>query len=135
MNTNIIEIRQNVNIFIPLNNVPNYHLINFIPFQFVPDEMILKSIVYYSTANEAAVNISLVYCDFIKYSSDPICAFYNSVAYSPNTHFPITNPLSTNLIIRVLDVNGNYEVARTGNLSLLLEFVKYAKDMKQEKIY
>jgi len=133
MNTNIIEARKHITFIGTLDDTGEILFDNiYVPF--TPDDMIIKSVLYYSTADETAIESTSVLCNFVRDSSEAICTFFNSVNYSPNSNFKVIIPFPNSIKFTILDNDSHLEITRTGVLSIHCEFVKY-KDMKQEKIY
>ncbi len=133
MNTNIIERRQNFAFYFLMEGLSSYPVDN-VQINFIPDEMILRSVVYFSNEDEGALDPTLIYCDFVENSSQSICSIYDAVSYCPNSYFTLKKPIQGVINFTFRDYINQSDDTRTGVLILHCEFVKY-KDQKQEKIY
>src|ERR1700722_3080972 len=135
MNTNIVEVRQHELIQFTLDNTAGPRTFSlYLPFQ--PDEVVLKSVLYYSVTSDSARPMTFIRTNFIKNSSSTICYFYSTgsavtaadgqpmetgdssadtvagLFYCPNLHFKVISPIPNQLSFNFIDPTGAYEVGR-----------------------
>jgi hypothetical protein len=63
---------------------------------------------------------------------DIICTFYDGIFFSPNITFTLRKPIFGQYTFQFVAANGQVAEAenRTGNLFIVLEFVKYGPEKK-----
>lgn len=130
MNTHIIEIFQNVSIFVDLNGNVTGSFNQNININFIPDIMKVITFRYIPPAAEGF--ITTIYSDIV---NEPLFNFTDNSYDSPQ-HVILLNgkPVNGSHFFNIRDVTGNINIGRQGELFFILQFIKY-KDIKQEKIY
>ena len=128
MDTRIVEVRKNVNIFARINTVSSFTA-QITNVSFIPDEVIIKGIFYNPDADEELM--TTIYVDFL---SEVIGSMYQLIYFKPNLHFTLKKPVNQQWTFYIRDVTGSLNATRVGDVSIDLEFVKYA-EVKPEKIY
>ncbi len=127
MDPRIIEVRKNILISKELDD--EYTFTETINIDFIPDEVITKSILFTLNDPDAPEDINTtIYTDLV---SDYIGSFSdrpsgNSV--TPNLVFPLRRPVNRLYEFTIHSVNAAHTMqlqSRTGDLTLHLEFVKY----------
>lgn len=128
MDTNIIEVRQNIIITAALNNASSFSfLINKV--NFIPDEVIVRGINYHPTAPETG--ITMLYTDLV---SDVIGSFFQDFYIKPDLTFTLRKRIFGLFNFQIIDYSGAI-TARTGRIFIHLEFLKYANSTPNVKIY
>jgi hypothetical protein len=114
-NAKVVHVYQNLNA-----TTDNTFKFN-IALDFVPDEMIVRQIGYQTAAGGDAGYYSL-HCDLI---GDAIAIFADSrTSSAPGTTFIIKKPVNSSYKFSVNYLGDNYSQL-IGNISVLLEFIKY----------
>jgi hypothetical protein len=127
MDTTVIEVRKNVTISVDLNNQSSFtHTVNSV--QFIPDEVIIKNIMYNPNATDG--NTYKIYVDII---SDVICIMVSDEIVRPEMHFPLKKSINQLWTFLIQDYD-NSAGSVSGQIFLQLEFVKY-KEVKEQKVY
>lgn len=129
MDTRIIEVRKNVNIFQRINLVSSFSS-TISNVNFTPDEVIIKGIAYLPDANEPVITV--LYSEFL---SEIIGPFFDNFYIKPDLHFILRKPVNTLWTFQIRDYTGLLNPGRVGDLSIDLEFVKYRTDLPDVKIY
>lgn len=124
MDTRIIEVRKNVNIFKRINSVSSFSS-TITNVNFIPDEVIIKGIAYTPDADEPGITI--LYVDFL---TEVIGPFFQNFYVKPDLHFTLRKPLNTLWNFTIKDYTGLPNAGRLGEISIDLEFVKYGPNVK-----
>lgn len=131
MDTRIIEVRKNILIRRTLTAEDEFNwTINDV--NFVPDEVIVKSVMYLSSVNENP--ISSIYTDLV---SDVICSFFDNIQLSPDIKFTLQKPISGQYRFQFVPAEESPPnvTTRSGDLFIHLEFVKYRTKLPEKKVF
>ena len=133
MDTRIIEVRKNIAIPLVLTPGTGRYTYTINTVDFIPDEMVVKEIVYSSNKDTEIGVVSLIYTDIV---SDVIGSFYIYAGSTPaNLIYTIRKPIRGEYSFVMKELGGPMEDARDGQLVIHLEFVKYRTDLPDRKIF
>lgn len=94
----------------------------YIPFN--PDEMIVRSVSFITDMDPSAfTRVIAIYVDQLDAVIDVIA---DGTSHCPNTTFIIDKKVSGNWKIEIQDIFGNATTASKGDVSMVVEFIKYA---------
>lgn len=116
-------LRQTVNIVLTFaaQGTLSFNLLR--PINWIPDEMIVRSITYFNDGTEPGVSsIQINIGDNI-----PAIGYITDTrdTYCPNSIFPIKRPVQGRFNVTLINNTGALDIARQGQLAILLEFIKY----------
>jgi len=101
-------------------------IICYINIDFIPDELIVKSVCYYNDFTEART--SYIWSDLV---DGALCSVADyPVTYTPQTRFTMKKNIRGDYVFRFLDANGQIKTTLQGDLVIMLEFVKYKQKGK-----
>lgn len=97
---------------------------------FDPDEVIVRSVLYYTEQDEKAISPSYIYTSLVN-ESDALCVFAHehktSAPYNnPQSVFQLNSPVRGQFNFRALDITGAPTTAN-GRLMITLEFISYRR--------
>ena len=130
MDTRFIEVRKNITVrLIP---VATSSLTYEIHIDFIPDEVIIKYVIYNTIQDEAGV--TLIYTDLV---SDVIGSFMANMVMTPNITFTLRKPINGIYTFNLLSLDNppQFDNQRNGQITIHLEFVKYRTGLPDFKVY
>jgi len=111
--------RKNINIFQSINGIAEFS--QLIDLDFVPDEMIIRTISYLNDGIEGP--LSAVFCSLV---NDFIGSFVDSKPYANNIVYTIGKPVRGQYNFQIRNADGTLNNVRAGDIHICLEFVQYA---------
>ena len=136
MDTNIVEVRKTITLYSSFDSATIKSLDNFINVEFIPDELIVRSVTFMSTVGGNPILINSSICPYFSVPMhDTKVATNNFNQITPSIYYKVTNPINGNYRFSFVLLNGN-PIDNRGNsyFSMVLEFVKY-KSVNPQKIY
>lgn len=116
-------LRQSINLLLTFNLTGTVPFALGKPLNFIPDELIIRSVHYFNDGTEAG--ISTLETNMI----DNIPAIANIIdsrdPFCPNSVFPVNRPIRGTYTMTFYNNLGNLDITRQGQLAILLEFIKY----------
>jgi hypothetical protein len=131
MNTQIIEVNQNVTISTVLNNVSSW--ISPINVNFIPDVVIVRSILFSGGIDGTAPGAYIVSSNLCTQNNGILGSFTENFVTISQISYILKNPINGTHTFQILDTVKNLAQI-TGDICINLDFIKY-KEVKEQKVY